>query len=442
MKRSIFVAVAWLLLFGTVNADEPWVHTPELLADWQWYQEVKLPSPLPEDAYLDFILPPSVFGKARQDLRDLRVYDAAGREVEYALRVRQTRDEQVALAAKPYNRVVGPNRTAEVRLDLGAGAIEHNALEIDSAGNNVRRWLRVEGSDTDGDWRELIRARFVRLEYGGQRIEVKRFQYAASRFRYLRITLEPDPTMEGDTPEISSMRVFRWVQTAGEDLTLDARLSPREPTPGDGGPGSAWLIDLGGNTPPVAKLLFDVADTEFVRPYRLELLYPEGGITYLSGGEWRRRANEEARPLEVTLPNEVRPYKFRLVVTDHRNKPLNLRGVRCSAPARQVVIPAKADLKGPLRLYFGNPRAEEPGYDFARALMVEPKPTPIRLTVGESATEQPRSNPIFQPEPPPLTERFPWAVYVVLMFAVLGLLGILTAMGRQVIARHDSSSAG
>lgn len=436
MKRFDVACLIVVLFAGAASAAEG----QESLTDWQWYQEVRLQRPATGATHFDFILPPAVFGNAREDLRDLRLYDNAGKEVEYALRTLRTRNEQVVLEAKTYNQVKGPNRTAEVRLDLGIGPLEHNAVEIDTAGQNVRRRFRVEGSDSDGDWRELATGWFIRYEYGGQRIDVHRHRYATSRFRYLRLTLEPDPTVDGDAPEITAARVYRWISVPGEDVTLSAGLSAREAVPGDGGPGSAWLIDLGGNTPPVERLSFDVSDPEFARPFRLEALSPEGARSYLMGGEWRGRAGAEARPMEVVLPREERPYKLRLVVTDHRNRPLNITAVRYTAAARQVVFPAKADLVGPLKLYYGNPKALETGYDFGRTLPMELKPAPVRLTVGESVTEQPRANPVYRPEPPPLTEQFPWVVYLVLSLACLSLLGILGAMGRIAIARHDAAA--
>jgi hypothetical protein len=71
----------------------------------------------------------------------------------------------------------------------------------------------------------------VQYEFDGQRIDVRRFRYVTSRFRYLRLTLEPDPMVEADAPEIKAARVYRWVQVSGEDLTLEAKLSPRERCP-------------------------------------------------------------------------------------------------------------------------------------------------------------------------------------------------------------------
>jgi hypothetical protein len=128
------------------------------------------------------------------------------------------------------------------------------------------------------------------------------------------------------------------------------------------------------------------------------------------------------------------------VVTDHRNRPLEVLRVRYTAPAREVVFPAKADLAGPLRLYFGNPKAQEPGYDFARTLPPDLFPAPARLAAGDSAADPPRPNPVYQPEPRPLTERYPWLVYVVLTLACLSLLGVLAVLSRKTIERHDAAA--
>jgi hypothetical protein len=125
------------------------------------------------------------------------------------------------------------------------------------------------------------------------------------------------------------------------------------------------------------------------------------------------------------------------VLTDHRNPPLTLTGVRYTAPARQVIVEASEELAGPLRVYFGNPRAGEPHYDFARLLPDTPPPA-TRLEWLDPA---PQRNPVYQPLPRPWTERWPWLVYVVLGAASLVLLGILITLGRQAIARHDRQVA-
>jgi hypothetical protein len=201
----------------------------------------------------------------------------------------------------------------------------------------------------------------------------------------------PDPGLEGDTPSLAVVAVARTVRVPGEDVALPADLGPREPVPAAGGPGSAWAIDLGADRVPCARLSFDVLDEEFARPYTLELA-GEGGRQLLASGEWRRRRGEEPRPLEVAFP-EVRARGLRLVVTDSRNPPLNLRAVRCTAAAREVVF-APGPAAPPFRLYSGNLQAQAPRYDFAAALPDNLEPAPERAALGP-----PEKNPDHRPPP-------------------------------------------
>src|SRR5205823_4496501 len=140
------------------------------------------------------------------------------------------------------------------------------------------------------------------------------------RFRYLRVHVFPDRSLEKDRPTITGVIVSRLLHVEGEDVTSEARLGQREPVPGDGGPGSRWTIDLEGRVP-CERLDFQVADQQFARPYRLEQADPDGQPNRLVQGEWRRRPGEEQRRLEVRLPSEVTARRLRLLVTDYRNPP-------------------------------------------------------------------------------------------------------------------------
>jgi hypothetical protein len=405
---------------------------------WQWYEDVRLPDWDRPPRWLDFVVPPSVFDNARQDLNDLRLYDAQDREVPYALRIRRAQDIQQPLEAREYNRTTLPDRIAELSLDLGATPGEHNQIVVVTNGSDFRRRLRVDAGDDGQTWQVLLdKVYLVHFRVDGRLIEVRRFAYPASRFRYLRVRVYPDTSLEADAPAITSVVVSRAVQVPGEEVILPASLGIREPVPADGGPGSAWVIDLGARVP-CERLLFDVNDDEFVRSFRLEMIDTEEAgpsLTgprwqYIQNGEWRRRAGEEHRPMEIRF-NEVQARQLRLVVTDFRNPSLNLAGVRYAAPARQVVFSA-AELAAPLKLYFGNPKAESPHYDFAANLPERLDPAPLRGTLGELA-----ANPEYSPVPPPWTERWPWLVYVVLGVASLVLLVILIALGREALRRHD-----
>jgi hypothetical protein len=410
----------------------------ESLSAWPWRYEVQLPKPgVPGRAAI--ILPVSVFDQARRDLGDLRLYDGQGREVPYALRVRSARDEHQQLAVHEFNRQTNADRSVEVSLDLGGSPAEHQEVEVQTAGSDFRRRVVLEGSDNRRDWGVLVGEGWVvSFHVDGRDIDIRRLHYPAGRFRYVRVRVYPDLGKPDDAPKIVSAGVYHTVREPGEYVTRPAVLQPREAVPAPGGPGSAWILDLGGRHVPCEKLLLEIDGGEFVRPYQVEEL-PEGeGLRQVvAGGELRRVAGEARKPIEVPLGREVQSRRLRLVVTDHHNPPLAIHDARYTAAARQVVFERGKDLVQPLRLYVGSPAAEPPHYDFAGTLpaVLAPPPAAADLDPAEP-------NPIFQPEPKPWTERWPWLVYVVLGVAGVSLLAMLGGLARSAIRRHDAAAAG
>jgi len=63
------------------------------------------------------------------------------------------------------------------------------------------------------------------------------------------------------------------------------------------------------------------------------------------------------------------------------------------------------------------------------------EPEPNRATLGDR-----EANPIFEPKPLPFTERWPWAVYLVLGVACLVLAAIAASLSRAAIALHDTAT--
>jgi hypothetical protein len=106
------------------------------------------------------------------------------------------------------------------------------------------------------------------------------------------------------------------------------------------------------------------------------------------------------------------------------------------AAAREVVFADPGQDVTRLKLYYGNPRAESPRYDFARNLPTTLEPAPARLTLAER-----RENPDYRPAPLPFTERWPWAIYVILGAVSLALGLIIISLARTAIRVHDAGRA-
>ena len=345
---------------------------------------------------------------------------------------------------------------------MGERRVEHNAVEVQAEGVNVRRAVLLEGSDDGEKWSKLAEKNLLNFQsetasttvdplqqqsVGKQlsnspitpdKLVDRTIKYKASRYRYLRVTLHPDPQVDEHPAKIAQVTVRRPIQLPGEFVTYPVTLNPRESVRTNAGPGSAWTIGLTGNHVPCSRITVQIADPEFVRDYRLEVGSPPESrerFSQIAIGEWHRRAGEAKGDVTAEF-SETPATRLRLVVIDHRNQPLQIQNVQVAAPARAMIIGRSAKLRGPLRLYFGNPKAEKPSYDFDRNLELPLQPSPARLTPGDRL-----ENPLYQPEPLPLTERLPWLIYVLLGVAV-GTLGLLiSSLARAAIALEDTRQA-
>jgi len=411
----------------------------EPLAAWKFVQDAPIDKE-GDSPWVDFVLTPDVFDGARLDLADLRLYDVGGREVPYALRVRSPKDSTEAVEAREFNRVRDPAGSSQLSLDLGEVRIEHNEVEVRTPGTNFRRRVFLEGSDDGDAWNRLSDEDLIHFEAGSEKLIDEAISYAPCRYRYLRMTVNRDPQVDDDAVKIGEVTVRRRVKAPGEIVTRTAELGERQPVRTDRADGSAWIIELGGDAVPCDRIMVEIADAEFHRDYRIEYAgLPDSGQPFRRIGDghgvWRRRAGEKKKEMVAEF-GEVKAARLKLVVTDHRNDHLRIQSVKVAAPARAVIAAQDPSLAGPLRLYFGNPKAEAPNYDFARNLPQKLAPPPVRLRPGGR-----QENPVYEPEPLPLTERLPWLIYVLLGAAVAVLGVLIISLARAAITVADARQA-
>ena len=431
----------------------------ELSDRWEYHLSVPLPAApaLPGTglSLVDLILTPEVFAHARADLADLRLFDAAGKPVPYAFRVLQARSERERVPAEEFNRHTTANGTLELSLELKLEDVQHDEIEIVTDGGEFRRSVVVQGSDDGKDWQPLATGDLVRFTRGEQKVDGQSIFYRPSRYRYVRVQVSPDPVVrkassvaeptdpEKDEFEVREVSVRHRVEVPGENLTVEGKLGPREPVRTYLGPGSAWVIDLGGERVPCSELQVDIAESEFARDVELEAEITTDAlgttrfepVPVSSETLWQRMPGDPKLPMIVRF-GEVQTRRLRLRLTDNRNPPLTIRSVKCLAAARQVVFPRPSSADSTLRLFVGNPVAEPPVYDFARNL-----PTPLQPTATRTSLGAAERNPAFMPAPLPFTERFPWLIYVVLGAVSLVLAAVIVSLAKASLALHDRSIA-
>src|SRR6185437_10491031 len=137
--------------------------------------------------------------------------------VPYALRIRAPRNEQAPLKQREFDRVTNPDRSVEVRIDVGEAPREHNEIAVRLAGRGYGRPLRLDGSADNKTWSKILDdAYVVHLQVAGKEVDQHHFRYPPSRVRYLRVQVRPDRVLENDAPKLESVQVYHTVNVPGE----------------------------------------------------------------------------------------------------------------------------------------------------------------------------------------------------------------------------------
>jgi hypothetical protein len=402
----------------------------EPLVRWPHYKEIALPAGNESGGLFDFVLDVQALRKSRTDHADLRLYDVAGKEIPYALRILRESSTTELLKVREFNRGVRGD-AAEASYDLGEQPGEHNQLEIDTAGENFRRQVTVEGSYDAEQWSAVVTQAFIfRFAAAQGRADERSVPYPVSRYRYVRVRVEPDPQADRRAPAIRGVTVHRTLRIPGETVDFPATVEGREATRQNDRPASVYRINLAGRVP-MHALRLALADKEFSRPYQLEVVGDDLAYRQQASSGQLMRRQSEGRSEERISFEEVFAGQLRLTVTDDRNVPLTFSGATALSAARQIVFESAAAAAGPLKLYYGYAKASAPRYDFADALPQELPQAPARLSLGAE-----QANPTFEPEPAPVSERAPWLIYVVLGLASLTLFAVLWKLTRSLATRE------
>jgi hypothetical protein len=442
----------------------------EDLRQWQWYMEIAEPKDVKDDPkYLDFLVPPAVFDKANvpsfavdrgypsrpydqkdarppapetaretpiNELSDLRLRDANGHTIQYALFVRRKTNIQ---AERPSGRInppeSGPNHSVSVSLEIKGQDPRHNEIEIGASGKGFRRHFTVETSDDQLDWKPQLEGDLIYFEAGNQVVNLRKFTYPVeNRRRFVRVTVQPDAGVKDDKPVIEYVRVYQSVEDKGLYVTLPADVGARVPARVQNTNGSAWPIAFGGKRVPVETLIVKAAETNFDRPFQLKSVAEDKAapierfgdpFPFLTSGNWK------GNPLRAPLNPEIFTRQLRLEVADAANAPLTIESAEYEAPARQIIFARSPGIAWPVRVYFGNPAAEEPRYDF-RTTVTPSQVHPYRLEISSAEVVQ---NPKYTPPAVAFSEQYPWLVYGVLGVASVVLLGIMGLLAKQALTR-------
>ncbi len=418
MKRVLQAVISFALLQLLAAQPPP---APQQLTAWPWYKEIQAPPGRP--GLMGFVLDREMLDRSRADYADVRLYDAEGHEIPYVLRVRRNVDTATLFEAHAFNRGA-QGGAAEVSCDLGDKPVEHNQVEIETTGNNFRRLAEVQGSADGRQWSSLASdAILFRFTAGNRSVEQQAISYPPSRYRYLRIRVLPDTSVDRSAPEIADVRVRRSVQIQGEMQTFEVTMEGRDPDRVDGRPASVFRLNLGARIP-VQRLVPTWTDVQFSRPFRLENVDDPSNPIVVASGDLARNQNSNVSQPDIEF-SEVYAQHLKLIIIDDRNPPVWFASMTAQSALRQVLFQAADAGANPLRVYYGNYKAEAPRYDLADRIQMNASSALGRLPLSPE-----HANPLYRPEQLPLSDRAPWLIYVLLSLGCVTLAVILISLVR------------
>jgi hypothetical protein len=386
------------------------------LSGWQFFRDI---SGGPESGVATLTLDAEILAASRDDDGDLRVIDAAGKEVPYDLHVLLGERNVETYEASEVGRGVEGD-AAQITLDLGPNPAEHDQVQVDTQGTRFRRQVAVFGSDDAQQWTPLIEnGMILRLTGNGNTASINQVPYPVSEHRYVRVDIARDPQADEEPPVIESAVVQRVTVIPGEEQQVAAESVTRETIIQGERSASQYTISLPGRTP-LHGLLFRTSLDSFARTYQLvSILGDNIAPLPISVGRISRREGEPSGVVMLRFP-ETFARQLQLTVIDGGEDPIDIVEPAVLLASRRLVVNLDAASAQPLRLYYGNPKASAPDYGLDVELSGESAP---HLEVGP---QQP--NPVYEAPQAPFSQQWPWLIYVLTGAASLALLAILRSL--------------
>ncbi len=156
-----------------------------LHAQPQWTAPLE---PVEQGGYYTIVLSPEVTGRSRDDLADLRLVDASGKEVAYLIEQEPPLYEHTWLRSYDLlrNERVGRSTVLELEAD-SSGPVDELQLRVRNA--RVEKNARIEGSDDRSAWYSITDILLGVGESQGGTSVLRFIDLPLSDYRYYRITL-------------------------------------------------------------------------------------------------------------------------------------------------------------------------------------------------------------------------------------------------------------
>ncbi len=417
------------------------------LTKWQYTSTVTIEVTPAE--YCSLMMTPEIYNTARTDLADVRLLGSDGNQIPYIMTRDEDRTETARYNPTILNRSTDANGNAFATLDFGGQTIK-NCIEVDTAGENFRRAVKVEGSNDNLEFFTIVDKAYIFAVSDKNRHRFSAIELPGNDYRYLRITVSP-MTAEETKPAINDVRAFKIEKKPAQKQVVE--MTQIEHIEDANYRTSNYVYDMKFRRLPVVEIELNIDDASFYRYVTIQGRDAATQKVKIDSEDNRQRFNEIEVPWNTVTTDAIYRYTdaagkkherltlptrwsgtyryIKVIVSNYDDQPITLRSASAKMIPHKIIFPFAADKQ--IKIYVGNESAGYPQYDLGRRLI---NPTQIKTTqaVIGPLTENPAAekNLVIQP----WTEKHKTLLLAALVIVVIAL-GVFMLGSLRTIQRQD-----
>lgn len=372
-----------------------------------------------------------VWKNARRDLGDLRLYNGQ-QEVPYAPMVesgsRENDNKEVSVLQQS---VVGGK--TQFLIDM-TGVAEYDHIDLRLATKNFVAHARVEGQDDPHgkDWALLggpILYDLSKENLGGNSV----LRLPLSTYKYLRVTIDgpvKPADILGASSEFRQEQKAVWRNVGGAPIFTELPAgAPRGDASRVARKGTELTFTVPENVP-VNRVTFEIDPTQ--QNFRRSVQVEGEKDAYIGSGELdrvhmvRQGQKIDTDDYDVSF-SAVGQKEIKVIIDNGDDPPLKIKSARLQQLEHRLYFDAPAS--GPLTLYYGDEKLDQPIYDYAKLFLLAKDAAPAQL-----GAEQANAAYTGRPDERPWTEKHPAVLWIAIVAAVLILGAIAVRSMKTAVA--------
>ncbi len=300
------------------------------------------------------------YNHSKEDLSDLRVIDDKGKEVPYRLEVLESTKEMIRFEPHLYNLSNIPNEYTEFYLDMGEKTHMINKLHIVTSNKNFRRKVELFGSDDSKKWLKIRDdAHIFNFHTEDYTSALTDLDFLDTKRRYLKIVI----WNEKEKPlEIEECWVYQEkVSKASMDeipFKITSRIENKEKKR------TEIILDVVYNDVPKNEITLDFVSPGYYRSVCVSGSTDAENWRYLNSGVIYRFEKENRN--NVISLGEARDRYLKILIQNQDDAPLKIDNMSIKGNQRVIYFPPERNNR--YYLFYGNPDARKPIYEFEKIL--------------------------------------------------------------------------